>query len=72
MSLIKGQNRSWYSRGDLSHFDKSLVSQGITSRYADSRPTYVVHQLQYTAQIDTDALNRARWEEFMKAGYGAC
>lgn len=62
--------KEWYSRGYIPHFDAPNIIQGITFRLADSLPAHVVEQL--AAEEIDDSARRARIEQYLNSGYGAC
>jgi putative transposase len=62
----------WTSRGYLPHFDLPDMIQGITFRLSDSLPAHVVAAMAEDPELKTDPLRRARIEEHLNAGYGAC
>jgi len=66
------EHKGWHYRGYLPHFDAPGVIQGITYRLWDALPADVVEALAADAEIMTDAVKRARVEEYLNAGYGAC
>lgn len=72
------QNRGWYSRGYLPHFDSPHVIQHITYRLADSLPRAALEGmlLEIEASIRGDeqrkAALRQRIEAYLDSGYGCC
>ncbi len=64
------KHNEWYSRGYLPHFDEPGLIQVITLRLWDSLPAKIVEQLEKDSL--EDSAKRARTEEYLNAGYGAC
>ncbi|MDY6877083.1 MAG: transposase [Chloroflexota bacterium] len=70
--LQTGTHKGWYSRGYLPHFDHPGLIQGITFRLWDALPSHVVESLAGEFEQATDAAKRARIENYLNAGHGAC
>lgn len=72
------QNRGYYTRGYLPHFDLSHAIQHITYRLADSLPRLVLEQMQSevkTSFPDDEKRKselRQRIETYLDAGHGSC
>ncbi len=66
------KHKGWHSRNYLPHFDAPGVIQGITYRLEDALPADVLKTLTEDAKMMDDAAKRARIEEYLTAGYGAC
>ncbi|HPE06797.1 MAG TPA: transposase [Smithellaceae bacterium] len=72
------QNRGYYTRGYLPHFDSPHAIQHITYRLADSLPRLVLEQMQ--AEVKTSLQDdekrkselRQRIETYLDAGHGSC
>ncbi|MGC9394496.1 MAG: REP-associated tyrosine transposase [Anaerolineae bacterium] len=65
-------HKGWYSRGYLPHFDSPGLLQGITFHLADSLPSNVVAALLEDPELMQNLAKRARIEEYLNAGHGAC
>lgn len=63
-------HKGWYSRGYLPHFDNPGLIQGVTLRLWDSIPAVVIQTI--LADTEDGAERRARLEEYLNAGHGAC
>jgi REP element-mobilizing transposase RayT len=66
-------DRGWFSRGYLPHFDSSFVIQAVTYRLADSLPNEVAKRMlaDYPEGWKSPAY-RKRIEDYVDAGHGAC
>ena len=69
---LQSPHKGWYSRGYLPHFDSPGLLQGITFHLADSLPAHVVAALLEDPELTQNPEKRARVEEYLNAGYGAC
>ncbi len=65
-------HKEWYSRGYIPHFDHPGLIQGITFRLADSLPFHVRKSMAEELKNADNSAQRARFETYMNAGYGAC
>ena len=65
-------HKYWHSRGYLPHFDAPDLVQGITFRLWDALPEDVINHLAAELTEETDSVKRARYEQYLNAGYGAC
>ena len=61
--------KGWYSRGYLPHFDAPGVVQAITFRLWDSLPVDVAKTLATEAE---NSQRRIQAEAYLNAGYGTC
>ena len=66
------QPKEWYTRGYIPHFDRPGLIQGITFRLADSLPAHVLVSLDQEFPSADDPARRARIEEYLNSGHGAC
>src|SRR5690554_2887747 len=62
--------KGWYRRGYLPHFDTDQYPQLITYRLADSLPRQAAEKI--LREVGDDDTRRARFEELLDNGYGAC
>jgi hypothetical protein len=72
-SETPSNDRGWFSRGYLPHFDSSFVIQVVTYRLADSLPNEVARRMlaDYPEGWKSPAY-RKRIEDYLDAGHGAC
>jgi REP element-mobilizing transposase RayT len=70
--INRPSHKEWYSRGYIPHFDHPGLIQGITFRLADSLPLHVRKSMAEELKNADNSAQRARFETYLNAGYGAC
>ena len=74
--MVLREERRWYTRGYLPHFDSTRVMQFITFRLADSLPQSVLRQIEseltHVPPADQDRERYRQHERWLDAGLRCC
>jgi REP element-mobilizing transposase RayT len=72
----QGDNKGWYSRGYIPHFDAAGLVQHITFHTADSLPPKAVERMEYELRLlsdeDRQVERRRRIHDLLDSGMGEC